>query len=371
MCLSRKWSVTFLFPIAESTSANKQRLVSRRFRLITMNKLLAWWCWTTLFYAHFCSAHDREGVLANDDIQLIEVHKIWDAAAHNAFTDLIRFDDQWICVFREGASHVSPDGALRIIGSSDGRSWESLALIESTSSDLRDAKITVTPNGDLMLSGAEALHDRTHKTHQSLVWFSADGKSWSSRHEIGDPNVWLWRTTWHGNTAYNIGYSCSEDRFIRLYTSIDGKEFKTSVERLLEDGYPNETSLVFRDDEAFCLLRRDGQPSSGMLGQATAPFTDWQWQELGVKIGGPCMIQIPDGRLLATVRLYHPTVRTSVCVIDPNEGTLEECLQLPSGGDTSYAGMVWHEGHLWISYYSSHEGKSSIYFAQVSIDKQE
>ena len=37
----------------------------------------------------------------------------------------------------------------------------------------------------------------------------------------------------------------------------------------------------------------------------------------------------------------------------------------PSGGDTSYAGLVWHDGLLWISYYASHEGKTSIYLAQV------
>ena len=33
----------------------------------------------------------------------------------------------------------------------------------------------------------------------------------------------------------------------------------------------------------------------------------------------------------------------------------------PSGGDTSYPGIVWHDGKLWMSYYSSHEGKARIY----------
>jgi hypothetical protein len=40
-------------------------------------------------------------------------------------------------------------------------------------------------------------------------------------------------------------------------------------------------------------------------------------------------------------------------------------LALPSGGDCSYAGMVWHDDLLWISYYSSHEGKTSIYLATI------
>ena len=35
--------------------------------------------------------------------------------------------------------------------------------------------------------------------------------------------------------------------------------------------------------------------------------------------------------------------------------------------DTSYPGLVWHEGQLWVSYYSSHEGKTSIYLARVRL----
>ena len=47
---------------------------------------------------------------------------------------------------------------------------------------------------------------------------------------------------------------------------------------------------------------------------------------------------------------------------------MKEALALPSGGDTSYPGLVFHEDLLWVSYYSSHEGKTSIYLAKVQID---
>lgn len=38
---------------------------------------------------------------------------------------------------------------------------------------------------------------------------------------------------------------------------------------------------------------------------------------------------------------------------------------LPGRFDTSYAGMVWHDGKLWVSYYSSDEVKrrTAIYLA--------
>jgi hypothetical protein len=302
-------------------------------------------------------------------VQLVEVSKIWDAAPHNAFTDLVRYRGEWFCVFREGKAHVSPDGALRVISSKDGAHWSSSALLTSTEGDLRDAKITITPGGELMLSGAVALAQPAAHKHRSLAWFSRDGRHWSEPVFIGDPNMWLWRTTWHHRNAYSVGYDTVGEKFVRLYVGNDGRAFKTLVSRLFEEGYPNETSIVFQPDEtALCLLRRDGDNNAtGKLGVARPPYTTWEWKDVGVKIGGPHMIRLPDGRLVAAARLYDGTVRTSLGWIDPASGRFTEFLKLPSGGDSSYAGLVWHRGLLWVSYYSSHEGKTSIYLAKARL----
>ena len=63
--------------------------------------------------------------------------------------------------------------------------------------------------------------------------------------------------------------------------------------------------------------------------------------------------------------------RTALCWLAPDAGTLTEFLTLPSGGDTSYPGLVWHDDQLWVSYYSSHEGKTSIYLARVKLPPAE
>ncbi len=306
--------------------------------------------------------------LADLPARLIDVRRIWDRAPHNAFTDLVRFRDRWFCVFREGQGHVSPDGALRVIVSADGRSWRSAALLSSDDSDLRDAKISVTPDGRLMLSGAAALHQPEPIRHQSLAWFSDDGETWSEPVKVGDPNLWLWRVSWRGDTGYGIGYSTVADKFIRLYRTVDGgRTYERLVGDLGVEGYPNETSIIFGDDgAALCLLRRD--PAEGMLGASRPPYTEWRWRGVGTRIGGPDMIALPDGRLVAVVRLYDGGARTSVCSIDADSGKLTELFRLPSGGDTSYAGLVWHERLLWVSYYASHEGKTSIYLARVRFD---
>ncbi len=325
-----------------------------------------------LLYGNQLRGENAQRQKKEESLVLLDVQKIWDQAPHNAFTDLIRYRDRWYCVFREGSGHVSPDGALRILTSTDGKKWESAALITSSGSDLRDAKITITPEGQLMLSGAAALGDQSKYSHQSMAWFSNDGTTWSDPYPIGDPNYWLWRTTWHNGKAYSMGYHCQTPKNLRLYISEDGKLFETLADTVVHENYPNETSLVFSGDTAFCLLRRDGQPSqNGLIGMAHPPYTKWQWKDLDVRIGGPHMIRLPDGRFLAAVRLYKtgngPPTRTSLCWINPEAGTLTEALTLPSGGDTSYPGLVFHEGVIWVSYYSSHEEKTSIYLARVKI----
>lgn len=305
-------------------------------------------------------------------LSLLEVNKIWDQAPHNAFTDLIYANDRWFCVFREGEKHVSPDGAIRVLRSTDGSTWESSALLGAEDADLRDAKISMTPAGKLMINGAGAMHDRSAYTHQSMTWFSADGITWSKSQAIVDRDYWLWRVTWQKDKAYGFGYATGEQKQLRLYESKDGKNYTSLVDDLGIEGYPNETSIVFKGDTAICLLRKDGESNHALFGTSLPPYKKWKWKDLGVRIGGPHMVLLPNGELLAAVRLYegkdwHPA-RTALCWVDLQHHQLVESLRLPSGGDTSYAGMVLKEGVLWVSYYSSHEGKTSIYLAKVGIE---
>src|SRR5690349_4749247 len=80
-----------------------------------------------------CALRTWSGACA--EARLLESRRIWDAAPHNAFTDLIRFHDEFLCVFREGAGHVAPDGKIRVIASKDGTNWNSIALISQPARD--------------------------------------------------------------------------------------------------------------------------------------------------------------------------------------------------------------------------------------------
>lgn len=305
--------------------------------------------------------------------RIINSRMIWNQDQHSAFTDLIRWKDQFVCIFRFGKAHVSPDGALQLLVSSDGSNWQTLARITSPVADLRDPKLMVGLKGELLIYAAGAMHDKAQVTHRNYVWSSNDGKKWSEPREVGEPDNWLWRVTNHDSGFYGWGYGTGKNRFIQLFKSSNGKNFEAATTPMLrEKGYANESAMVMEGKHAWCLLRRDGASplNTGLIGTAVEPFANWTWHDLGIRIGGPSMLRLPSGQFLATVRLYTPKVRTVLCQIDMEKFQLRELLTFPSGGDCSYAGMVWFQQKLWVSYYSSHEGKSSIYIAEVEVKEE-
>ncbi len=313
---------------------------------------------------------------------LVSVEKIWDKAPHNGFTDLVRYKDRWYCTFREGEGHASNDGILKIIASDDGEKWELAASIESTRGwDMREAKFAIMPDGRLMLTGAEANRKTKPTQHQSLVWLTSDGTNWTKTKNIADPDFWLWRGAWHKGKGYYFGYKTGAGtRAIRFYGTVDGEKFDMIADDVFPDqpkGYPNETTVKFlKDGTCLCLLRRDGgrDLNSAQLGIAKPPYKDWKWKDLGVRIGGPNMLQLPDGNWVAVIRRYGEGKMqvkdwyNSVHWLDPEKGTLKEVLKLPFTGDSGYTGMVWHDGLLWVSNYSSHEEGTNVYLAKIKFE---
>jgi hypothetical protein len=307
--------------------------------------------------------------------ELVEVRKIWDRAPHSAFTDLIFWNGRFICAFREGRGHVSSDGKIRVLTSADGNAWQSTALVTLDGYDLRDAGLSVAPGGRLMLIGGAAPRRNDHETAPTgtFVSFSDDAATWSGPRIVVEPGRWLWRVAWHRGKAYGVSYAAgTPDRFTSLLISDDGIQYRAAVPKLLDQGYPTEATLRFdKDGTLYCLQRRDGKPpaNSAMLGVSRPPYSEWQWHDLGIFFGGPNFIKLPTGQWLAAGRIVRAAgPRTELAWLDIQNKKLSPILPLPSGGDTSYPGLVWHNGMLWVSYYSSHEGKTSIYMAKVQLE---
>lgn len=83
---------------------------------------------------------------------------------------------------------------------------------------------------------------------------------------------------------------------------------------------------------------------------------------------GPDLVRSPtdDGWIIAGRKYLADGVRTSLWWRG-DDGAWETLATLPSGGDTSYPGLVIDDDRLLVSYYSSHEGKTAIHFAEAAI----
>src|SRR5205085_11619512 len=142
---------------------------------------------------------------------LIGVARIWDEGSHNAFTDLIRWRHRWYCTFREAGDHIGGDGCIRVLCSADGDAWASTALIAESGIDLRDPKLSITPDDRLMIVAGGSVYEGTMlKGRQPRVCFSKDGHEWTAPERVLSEGEWLWRVTWHGGKAYGVSYNPEE-----------------------------------------------------------------------------------------------------------------------------------------------------------------
>jgi hypothetical protein len=314
--------------------------------------------------------------------EILEVRKIWDEGRHNAFTDLVRWRDRWWCTFREAEDHVGGDGAIRVLTSTDGKTWESAARLTEKGIDLRDPKLTIMPSGKLMLNcGGSVYEGRTLKGKQSRVMYSSDGRSWTAPQRILNEGEWLWRVTWHNGVAYGAVYTATTassvpgpEWLLAIHRSTDGVKWEL-VKQMDVKGRPNETTLRFKSNgDAIAMVRREADDRMGYIGYASPPYTKWTWQVCNHRFGGQNFIQLPNGIWIAATRDYtnikpgsSAGTRTILAELGA-DGKLAPLVTFPSDGDTSYPGLVWHDGTLAVSYYSSHEGKSAIYFARVKVE---
>jgi len=275
---------------------------------------------------------------------MIQGKTIWDLSripdrerTRLEFPNLIRFKGYWYCAFREGDIHNNhPSGRGRIIRSTDGEHWDSVALMEWDGADVREPKLSVTAEEWLMVNTSVYFVSRTPRrpgdrrsngdavnftppearqpadqpdlyyrldwlgttlnlpdndlernaAQQSVTWLSADGVNWSSAYACPTGvNTWRWDTTWHNGMGYSIG-QWGKDTAGTVYRTRDGKSWRVLRENLLPKGHAGEGALAFGDDDtAYCLLRGESA-TPVFLGIGEAPYyQQWTWKEAEVDYG--------------------------------------------------------------------------------------
>ena len=288
--------------------------------------------------------------------EIVSLKKIWDGAPHNAFTDLIYHQGEWFCAFREADYHsdrptnkapgrekAGRHGEVRVIVSSAGDQWESAGLVAEQGFDLRDPKLSVMPDGRMMLLTCACVHDPEqearggYRTRSPRVAFSRDGRQWSTPRRVLSEDHWLWRATWHEGRAWSVS-KLGESPIPRrafLYWSDNGIDWNWVNELKLPEGSnigrePSETTLRFLPDgEMIALIRQH------YIGRSRPPYRHWTYTRIGHSLGGPNFLRLPDGRMWCASRINGRTKLARMTV-----DTFEPVLELPCDGDTGYPGMM-------------------------------
>ena len=334
-----------------------------------------WWVIFLLLLTAPLSHAQKPSGKPGGTMELLEVKKIWDWADYNSFTDLAWFKGYFYCSFREGKTHAGGDqGKVRVIRSRDGNKWEPVAFFEmpvkenTVVFDMRDPKISVANRDSLMLNVGVALYIGDKAVGMApRVSYSKDGLHWSEPAPIIIHDRWPWRPIWHNKKEWVVSYWGNPGHLL-LENSEDGYVFLPVDTLHVPYNSPNEVTIRFdKRNNMIALIRTGGGDRTAFLGQARPPYVKWTYRATGRYIGGPNFLIFSPGKYICSGRMYiNNESKTCVAFLD-DKGNLSEPLVLPSGGDNSYPGMVIRKNILWLSYYSSHEGKTSIYLAKIKI----
>lgn len=335
-----------------------------------MNKL-----WLHLLFVLLACFGCQPTTHANSGPAIESTQVIWDKSEFNGFTDLLYAQGLFFCTFREADSHVGgTDGTIRILVSTDGISWSSAASISKDGVDLRDPKLSEMPDGQPMLTmGGSVYNEGNIVKRTPHVAFSNNGIEWSELSELDMDNEWIWRVTWFDGVGYGMAYNSNDYGSLenpwdlKLFKTVDGLHYEL-VKEFDIPSHPSEATLRFDSDgRMIALLRRVG---NGRIGSAAPPYTDWSWNETSYRLGGPNFLILPEGDMWAATRkvvIDGDEIQTSTILANMTLTSLQEALTFPSGGDTGYPGMVYLDGKLYVSYYSTLNGKNVILFSVVKM----
>lgn len=319
---------------------------------------------------------------------------------HNANTHLIRWNDAFYLVYARSRFHMGNAGTrLVVLRSSIGHEWEEIAVLASLpDEDIRDPKFAVI--GDQLFLYALPNTGFEPEPYGTVVSTSNDGHTWSRFKKI-EPQGWLlWEPkTLDGEMWYATAYWHEHGRSA-LFKSNDGLNWAhvsdihagdrndETANEFLDDGRMLVTARLEGDDRAW---HQGSKHAATLLAVAEPPYTEWSTtRSLTARLDGPALFS-HNGRVYAIGR-FDPEghdkwyggssligrKRTAIYEVTPDE--LIHLSDLPSAGDTSYAGTVLHDGHLYASYYTSNPERdyawalglvmpSDIMMVRIPLDK--
>ncbi len=302
----------------------------------------------------------------------VEVWPVVRDGLHNSNTHLTYWRDNFYLVHARSRFHMgNDDSRLIILRSSDGDSWEETAVLGMPDEDIRDPKFA-SIGGRLFLY-ALPNNGFEPEPYGTVVSTSEDGVNWTPFEQVAEPGWLLWEPkTRDGMTWYATAYWHEHGRSA-LFKTTDGLNWERvsaiysgdrndeTANEFLPDGRMLVTARLEGDDRAW---HQGSRNAATLLAVADPPYTEWTTtRSLTTRLDGPALFAY-NGRVYAAGR-YDPEgrekwygmssllgrKRTALYEVTPD--ALIHLSDLPSAGDTSYAGVALLNGFAYISYYSS------------------
>lgn len=306
--------------------------------------------------------------MPNPSEQPVNTRRIWGDGAHCAFTDLVFFDGRWLCCFRESDSHaLGILGIIRVIESQDGEDWHSVHVFSDSGFDLRDPHFSRPSDDRLMINftGRTQVDGRYEDVLSFASFLSADN-AWDAPVAMESDGYWIWQIRWHEGVAYTWARKIIEGLPYRFLRSKDGIHWEKLVQ--LDGG--NETSITFLADGRLLAFRRRADAEIGI---SSFPYLDWQWHSQQQFVGGPNLLVLSSGEVIAGCRLHRPGVPQEersyfvINVVDVEKLTFQPVMEFAGGQDCGYPGLVENGGEIWVSHYAGSKTQSAIYLSRVPI----
>jgi len=302
-----------------------------------------------------------------DRLVLGEVRLLWGRGEQNTDPDLLHHRERWHCVLREAGPAGSNGGALRVLSSADGRVWQSSALLRLPGEDLRRPSLCAAPDGRLLLASEAHSTALPGPPPRTFLWSSADGREWEGPVQPLEAGLLLGPIRWHLNRAYSLAFDAWNKEPLRLYSSPDGLKYTVHAPDLALSGRRTQPVVLF--------FRRDGLAVAAVssaqtrLGEARAPYRAWSWRPLEPGAQPLAMAELADGRILAVAIPAGGPQSLALGWLDPSAAEWTPSLSLPWKGAQNGAALVVRDGTLFMAYGSEHEGRSMIYWAEVSLPR--
>ena len=293
----------------------------------------------------------------------VKVTKIWDNDRYCSFTSLIKYQNKYYCAFREGVGHAGDNGCIRILTSDDAKSWNEAFFLTYPNYDLRDPNLSIMPDGRLMLMCG--LQNSKLMQTQTVVSFlvNPDG-GFSSFQLVEIPDMvkkstnWIWRATWFDNICYGVRYG---DDCADLLKTVDGIHWE--YVSTISTGF-TEVQLGRMSNGDMVALGRSNY--NGYVCYSCFPYKEWDIHPSNIVLQGQCFFVTVNDKLICASRNKNNGKLTNLYG-SVSSNKFSELFVFPSGGDTSYPGMIIEDNRLLLSYYSSHISSSDIFIAEIPL----